>query len=102
MGVVMVNFMGTLFKSARNAKIAKKNFKKCQVGEGATIWPLKASKLDINARLYLTKLVSKYIHNRIIYKEKWCHSTLHEITGLVQLQEFSSPLTFKIVLCSQK
>ena len=54
-----------------------KNFKKCQVGEAASIWPLKASKLEIYARFYLTKLVSKYIHDRIIYKKKWCHFTIH-------------------------
>ena len=55
-----------LFNSARNAKIAKQIQK-------ASIWPLKASKLNFHARFYLTKLVSKYIHNRIFPSEKWFH-----------------------------
>ena len=61
-------------QNAQNCSIQRemqkqpKIFKKCQVGEAASIWPLKASKLEIYARFYLTKLVSKYIHNRIIYK----------------------------------
>ena len=69
-------------QNAQNCSIQRemqkqpKNFKKCQVGEAASIWPLKASKLEIYARFYLTKLVSKYIHDRIIYKKKWCHSTI--------------------------
>ena len=67
-------------QNAQNCSIQRemqkqpKIFKKCQVGEAASIWPLKASKLEIYARFYLTKLVSKYIHDRIIYKKKWCHS----------------------------
>ena len=70
-------------QNAQNCSIQRemqkqpKIFKKCQVGEAASIWPLKASKLEIYARFYLTKLVSKYIHDRIIYKKKWCHSSMY-------------------------
>ena len=47
-------------QNAQNCSIQRemqkqpKNFKKCQVGEAATIWPLKASKLDLHAKFYLT------------------------------------------------
>ena len=63
-------------QNAQNCSIQRemqkqpKFFKKCQVGEAASIWPLKASKLNFHARFYLTKLVSKYIHNRIFPSEK--------------------------------
>ena len=63
-------------QNAQNCSIQRemqkqpKIFKKCQVGEAASIWPLKASKLDLHAKFYLTKLVSKYIHDRIIPSEK--------------------------------
>ena len=72
-------------QNAQNCSIQRemqkqpKIFKKCQVGEAASIWPLKASKLDLHGNFYLTKLVSKYIHNRIIYKEKWCHSNVRHV-----------------------
>ena len=75
-------------QNAQNCSIQRemqkqpKIFKKCQVGEAASIWPLKASKLDLHGNFYLTKLVSKYIHNRIIYKEKWCHSNIHSTRDL--------------------
>ena len=63
-------------QNAQNCSIQRemqkqpKFFKKCQVGEAASIWPLKASKLELHAKFYLTKLVSKYIHDRIIPSEK--------------------------------
>ena len=63
-------------QNAQNCSIQRemqkqpKIFKKCQVGEAASIWPLKASKLDLHAKFYLTKLVSKYIHDWIIPSEK--------------------------------
>ena len=52
-----------IVKISENAKIAKQIQK-------ASIWPIKASKLNFHARFYLTKLVSKYIHNRIFPSEK--------------------------------
>ena len=79
-------------QNAQNCSIQRemqkqpKIFKKCQVGEAASIWPLKASKLEIYARFYLTKLVSKYIHDRIIYKKKWCHSNIHNTTYVCIIQ----------------
>ena len=63
-------------QNAQNCSIQRemqkqpKIFKKCQVGEAASIWSLKASKLNFHAKFYITKLVSKYIHNIIFPSEK--------------------------------
>ena len=81
-------------QNAQNCSIQRemqkqpKIFKKCQVGEAASIWPLKASKLDLHGNFYLTKLVSKYIHNRIIYKEKWYHSNIYAYLAFCQFNEW--------------
>ena len=81
-------------QNAQNCSIQRemqkqpKIFKKCQVGEAASIWPLKASKLDLHGNFYQTKLVSKYIHNRIIYKEKWCHSIIYAYLAFFQFNEW--------------